>query len=169
MEIPTKKWLRTQQAQVLDNIDLASPPFECPTKAVRVVQKEIRRQVHTAPPKHDQESTRTSPNLLGGTSGSSRGSRTKSRCYQNSETDHNCGGGEQKFQHVLCKTRNGALSSILVPGDEPEKWESIYDQSQITDATTEPQPETFWTGTRNAVHRFPSLELGRVSRHRENV
>jgi hypothetical protein len=38
----------------------------------------------------------------------------------------------QNLRRVLGKIKSGALSSIMVPGDEPDTWERIYDQTQIT-------------------------------------
>ena len=41
------------------------------------------------------------------------------------------------LRRVLGKTKTGALSSIMVPGDEPDTWDRIYDQNQITDTIIE--------------------------------
>jgi hypothetical protein len=37
------------------------------------------------------------------------------------------------LRHVLGKTKKGALSSIMVEGDESDTWNRIVDQTQIND------------------------------------
>jgi hypothetical protein len=100
-----------------------------------------------------QKCTGTSADILGGKSGR-RGNSAQSGRNQNPETNQNAEASSRSFntlRRVLGKIKTGALSSIMVPGDEPDTWDRIYDQIQSTDTMIE----------RNQIH---VVALHRLSR-----
>jgi hypothetical protein len=122
-EILTKKWLLTsQRAGILAIIDLPSPPTECPPKAfvqtaLRKAQKALRVAVKKSP---DIRRTILEDRADAEAAAHNRDSAKVLKRIVNAEAS------KSTFN------KSGALSSIMVPGDEPDTWERIYDQTQIT-------------------------------------
>lgn len=130
-EILTKKWLTSQRAGILAIIDLPSPPTECPPKAfvqtaLRKAQKALRVAVKKAP---DIRRTFLEDRADAEAAAHNRDSAKVLKRIVNAEASKSTFNNLRRF---LSKTKSGALSSIMVPGDEPDTWERIYDQTQIT-------------------------------------
>jgi hypothetical protein len=67
------------------------------------------------------------------------------------------------LRRVFGKNKTNALSSIIVPGEEPETWDLRSEPNHQHPNRT--QPEMFWASTRRTVHRVSSQKLVRLPRH----
>jgi hypothetical protein len=152
-EIRTKKWLGPQIASVLTTIDLSSPPTARPPE--EVVQKEIRKAQKAL-----RHAIRQAPALR--------------LLFMEERTDAEAAAKHQDavkilkrivsaeasssslniLRRVFGKNKTSALSSIIVPGEEPETWDRIYDQNQITNILIERKQKSLGKHT---AHSSPCL------------
>jgi hypothetical protein len=129
--IRTKKWLGPRRASILTTIDLSSPPTARPPEAVvqqeiRQAQKALRHAIKQAPAlrllfieeRADAEAAAKNQDAV----------KILKRIIsaEASSSSFNI------LRRVFGKNKTSALSSIIVPGKEPETWDRIYDQNQIT-------------------------------------
>ena len=120
-EILTKKWLTSQRAGILAIIDLPSPPTECPPKAfvqtaLRKAQKALRVAVKKSP---DIRRTILEDRADAEAAAHNRDSAKVLKGIVNAEASKSTFNNLRRF---LGKTKSGALSSIMVPGDELDTW-----------------------------------------------
>jgi hypothetical protein len=128
----TKKMFHQLRLRLLPIIDLPSAPTTCPTTAVlqthiRLAQKNLQKAVKQAPElrrMHLEE--RAAAEAAANNSDANKIIKRIIRAEASSDSF-------KTLRPTLGKSNGGSLSSIMIPGDEPDTWQHIFDPQKITD------------------------------------
>jgi hypothetical protein len=128
----TKKMFHQLRLRLLPIIDLPSVPTTCPPTAVlqtniRHAQKSLKKAVKQAPElrrMHLEE--RATAEAAANNSDASKIIQRIIRAEASSNSF-------KTLRRALGKRNGGSLSSIMIPGDEPDTWQHIFDPNKITE------------------------------------